>query len=544
MPMPPALCLRRPISLLGPIAWGLFALLTIGPVLGVMLQAAGRLAVGEPDAWMLLLPSERRLGLLATSLASSLGVTAGTTLIGTLAALAVLRRAAARPRLGSTAASALVAALALWAITPPYLHALAGMEAGNVLRSALRGLGLEASLPEAPGWLAAALAQGFALLPFSIAAALVGFLSLGRAEIEAGILLAPGPRVFRRIALPLAAPALTVGAAAVFVLALLDYSTPSLFGRSSYAMEIVAEYGASHAAWRAAVLALPLIGLAALAIAVALVAARRSGPALNLTETLSLARHRPIGPSPLAEGAGALLACGYAALFLALVLGGLTLGSALPGLVWDARRDLAITLMDAALAALLALPLAAAIGWSLAAPRAPIHRALLWAIVLLPLALPPALTGVGIAEALGRWAPQALRTSPSIPVLADLARFLPFAVLAVHARVRRIDPLLIDAARLARPPGPARWWWIEAPLTAPGLVAAFALVFCGSVGELEATLMSAAPGAGVLSMRVFNFLHYGASETVAALGLVLGALVWGVAALALWAMSRGAGRGR
>jgi len=61
---------------------------------------------------------------------------------------------------------------------------------------------------------------------------------------------------------------------------------------------------------------------------------------------------------------------------------------------------------------------------------------------------------------------------------------------------------------------------------APGLVAAFGLTFCGSIGELEATLMAAPHGAALLSMRVFNYLHYGVSETVAALGLVLVALVW------------------
>lgn len=526
-------------------AWVFYALVTLGPMASVTMQAVGRLVGGDPEALALLLPSQRRLGLLGNSLASSLGVTAFATVTGSLAALAFLGWAVGRPRAvtGRGLVATLVGGLVLWAITPPYLHALVGMEAGNGLRAAMRSAGIDVSLPELPGGLAAGLAQGFALLPLSIASAVVGFLSVGRAEMEVGLMLAPRTRVFRRIVLPLAAPALAVGAAAVFVFSLLDYSTPSLFGRSSYAMEIVAEYGASHAAWRAAVLALPMIGAAGLAIAAALAAVRGSGATRGASEEISLASHRPVGPSPLLEGVGVLLCSGYAVLFLSLVLAGLTLGSAIPGLVWDARRDLWITLVDAALAAGLALGPAAAIGWSLAAPRRRSSlRTALWVVVLLPLAVPPALTGVGIAELLGNWAPIWVRTSTLIPVFADLARYLPFAVLAVHARVRRIDTLLIDAARLQRRPGPRRWLWIEGPLCAPGLIAAFALVFCGSVGELEATLMSAAPGAGVLSMRVFNYLHYGASETVAALGLVLGAIVWLVAMAALRGIPRWIGR--
>jgi ABC-type Fe3+ transport system permease subunit len=37
--------------------------------------------------------------------------------------------------------------------------------------------------------------------------------------------------------------------------------------------------------------------------------------------------------------------------------------------------------------------------------------------------------------------------------------------------------------------------------------------------------MTAAPGGGVLSLRIYNYLHYGASDIVARLGLILALLV-------------------
>lgn len=525
-------------------AWAFYVAVTLAPVLAVAGRGLARLVAGDAEAWGLLLPSTRRLWLLVDSLAASLAVTAFTTIIGMLAAAAFLRRIAAGDGAAPRGASLLPAALILWAITPPYLHALVGMEAGNALAAALRAIGLTVAPAQWPGWLAAFAAQAFALLPISLAAASVGLLGVGRAEFEAGRMLAGRGRVFLRVVLPLAAPATAAGAAAVFVLALLDHATPSLFGRASHAMEIVAEHAATRLAWRAAILALPLILIAGLAIAAASIAVRRGGRALTGTVAMRIAEARPLGPSPVAESLAAAIVLGYAALFVGLAAAGLGLGTALPRLIWEVRRDLATTLVDAVLAGLLALGPAALIGWHLAAGegraagRTVVGRGAAWVVVLLPLAVPPALIGVGIAEVLADHAPMALRTSPLVAIWAHLARFLPFAVLVVHAAVRRVDPALIDAARLHRPSAPARWRRIEGPLSMSGLVAAFALVFCGAVGELEATLLSAAPGAGLLSMRVFNYLHYGASDTVAALGLVLGAIVWVAAVTALRAIGR------
>jgi ABC-type Fe3+ transport system permease subunit len=371
--IPPCRWCPTPGRVLLALGWAVFLGLTFGPVAGLFAEAAARLAAGEPEASAALVPSARQRALLGRSLALAGGVAVFAGLVGSLAALALLRRLA-HGRGSRLLRAGLLAALVLWVVTPPYLHALAGMEAGNWMRAALSGLGAPSRLiPDLPGPVSALLAQGFALMPIAMVAAAIGFLSVERDLIDAAMLLGPGHRVFLRIVLPLAAPAIFAGSGAVFVFSLIDYSTPSLFGLSSYAMEIVAEYSASRAPWRAALIALPLI----------------------------------------------------------------------------------------------------------------------------------AITG-----------------------------------LVIHAQMRRVDPLLIDAARLQRPPGPARWLRIELPLAAPGLAAAAGLVFCASIGELDATMMTAAPGQGVLSMLVFNYLHYGVSETVAALGLLLAAIVWTAAALGLWLAGR------
>jgi iron(III) transport system permease protein len=46
-------------------------------------------------------------------------------------------------------------------------------------------------------------------------------------------------------------------------------------------------------------------------------------------------------------------------------------------------------------------------------------------------------------------------------------------------------------------------------------------VFAVSTGELGATLIVAPPGYSTLTMRIYSYLHYGASESVAGLCFIM-----------------------
>jgi iron(III) transport system permease protein len=54
-----------------------------------------------------------------------------------------------------------------------------------------------------------------------------------------------------------------------------------------------------------------------------------------------------------------------------------------------------------------------------------------------------------------------------------------------------------------------------------GLTASGCLVFILSAGELGATLIVTPPGRGTITMKIYNYLHYGASDTVASLCLIM-----------------------
>jgi len=170
-------------------------------------------------------------------------------------------------------------------------------------------------------------------------------------------------------------------------------------------------------------------------------------------------------------------------------------------------------------AAALCLPFALAVAPMLTRGGATGRR--WWALVALPLAVPAPLVGIGLILFWNRPAFDAVYGGAAMPVLAGAVRFLPLAAVVVAAQLRRIDPLLIDAAQVFQARPASGWLQVRLPMLAPGLIAAAGLVFALTLGELGATLLVAPPGQGTLTIRIYNYLHFGASDAVAGLCLLM-----------------------
>src|SRR5207249_4218116 len=100
-----------------------------------------------------------------------------------------------------------------------------------------------------------------------------------------------------------------------------------------------------------------------------------------------------------------------------------------------------------------------------------------------------------------------------------------------HA-LRSVDRDLSDSARLE---GASRWQLLRHvhwPQVAPQLGAAWYLTYLFCLWDAETLILIMPPGAETLSVRVFNFLHYGHNPQVNALCLIL--LLIAVAPLALF----------
>jgi molybdate transport system permease protein len=192
------------------------------------------------------------------------------------------------------------------------------------------------------------------------------------------------------------------------------------------------------------------------------------------------------------------------------------------------RLSLTTSLSATAVALVLGLPLA----WVLARTDLP-GRAVVRALVLLPMVLPPVVGGVALLSAfsrrspLGSWLYDAfgiqLTFSPAGVVLAEAFVALPFFVITVEAALRQADPRYeqVAASLGARPATVFRR--VTLPTIAPAVVAGAVLAWARALGEFGATITFAGNIAGrtrTLPLAVYLALESD-PEAAIALSLVL-----------------------
>jgi iron(III) transport system permease protein len=505
----------------------MFLLVVLAPLLVLLIRLVPSLSNGNIQWLTLAVPSGRRLVLLLNSLGFAAAVAIAGVILGTLGGIILWRW-------DTGWRSYLRWLVIVLAPIPPYIHALAWTSSAYAVNSALQAIGL----PTIPlqGWLGSWWVQLMSLAPIAVGLALVGLKSVEPLLIDSARMMRSDISSLIKIILPLAAPALLAGGGVLFLLSLIDYSVPSLFNLNVYSLEIFAEYSASNEPVRALLLSLPLLIIAVAVVLVSMSALKNA--ALSSAWHIPAWKTSPTWPKWLVT----LLWLAMVALATQVAVPLVSLTAAVgtwPGLVSaiaSAHREITFTFWIDILVVVICLPLALAVARELVSSKR--WATLLWILVIAPLAIPPPLVGIGLIAIWNRPLFFDVYDSSLMPVLASLARFSPLAVIVLVAQLRRINPLLIDAARMLQTSHWQTWTRIWLPMLSPGLLAAAGIVFALTTSELGATLLVAPPGQATLTMRIYNFLHYGASGTVAGLCLMMSVTILAAGIVAVLALGK------
>lgn len=487
------------------LATTLFFLLLLSPLIGLLFDLLQTFMTGSADLVTPLLLSPRRTGLLIASIGFAAAVAGAGIVIGILFISGMYRLP------GKLFYGVLLLLLSLAGI-PPYIHALTWSEVIQVAGNALPGL-------PTTGWLISFWVELMALLPLSLLLTWVAFASIDIRLVDAGRLVRSDLTVFRSIMLPLATPALGAAFGFVFLICCTDYSVPSLFGADVYALDIFAQFSASNSAAQAFLYALPLL----LVTLIVMIACRSGIRTLAQTPTRFLGRfgNPPVFPPwfrLLQATAAILLGIQIFVLFSGLIL---AVGSpeTFVTSVRMAENELVYSLLTAVLVILMSLPLALAAAQELKKPGLP--GAVAWGIVLIPLAVPAPLIGIGMITMGNLPVLSAMYPALIMPSIVSVTKFAPFATIILFIQMRFIDPLLFDAASIFSPSRTDALTRIHLPLFAPGLVVSAGILAALTLAELGATLIVAPPGHATITMRIYNYLHYGSSSDVAGLCLMV-----------------------
>jgi len=157
-------------------------------------------------------------------------------------------------------------------------------------------------------------------------------------------------------------------------------------------------------------------------------------------------------------------------------------------------------------------------------------RRILDYLAILPLGLPGTVMAVGILLAFIRL-PIPIYGTLWILLAAYVARFIPLATRSANATFRQIDPSLEEAGRITG----ASWLHairrILIPLSRPGLLVAFLLVFIPAFGELSATILLYTGGTETIAIAIYRLNDLGQLEVVSALAVFTIVVVLTLAAL-------------
>jgi iron(III) transport system permease protein len=492
-----------------------FVLIVLGPLLALIAQIIPSISAGNLEWLKLAIPVGRRLVLLINSLVFAASVAVAGVVLGILGG-SLLWRWDAGWR------GYLRWLIIVLAPIPPYIHALAWTSTIYAVNSWLQKIGL----PPLPvqGWVTAWWIQLMSLTPIAIGLALIGLKSVEPLLIDAGRIMRSDAVNLFRVILPLAAPALLAGGGVLFLLSLLDYSVPSLVNLNVYSLEIFAEFSASNQPVRALLLSFPILLIAVVVIFASLSPLRNA--AQSTSWRMPTWKVAPAWPKWLVILQWLALAVLVAQIVVPMVSLSADVGTwnSMASAIKMASREINFTFWVSLIVALICLPIALAVARELVVSRK--WEKLIWLLVITPLAIPPSLIGIGLITIWNRPLVFQVYGTGIMPVLAGLARFTPIAVIVLAAQLRSLNPLFIDAARILQTNRWQTWKQIWLPMLAPGFLASAGIVFALTLGELGATLLIAPPGQATLTIRIYNFLHYGASSVVAGLCLMMAVVIF------------------
>jgi iron(III) transport system permease protein len=389
------------------------------------------------------------------------------------------------------------------------------------------GFGWVSLEPGLHGYLAAVMIMTLSLYPLVYLPVAGALARLDGGLEESARTLGLGPwRTFWRVTLRQIWPAALGGCLLVTLALLAEYGAFEIVQYQTFTVEIFTEFKLGFDAVGACVLSLVLVLLSVMVLGgeLALGArgrAWRTGPgARRAPPRVRLGRRTP-----------AVLA-GLAGLIV------LALGVPIGSLVYWMIRGSSSTLPSSSILSALAHTVeysaaAAVLATALAVPVSALairHRnrftVLIERLAYLPMALPGLVIALGLVAFTVRHALALYQGSLEL-IVAYAILFLPLAIVGVRSAMAQASPRLEEIGR-SLGCGPAQAWRrVTLPLIAPGLAAAFALVFISAATELTATLLLRPTGVNTLATQFWAYtseLSYGAAAPYAAAMVAISAV--------------------
>jgi iron(III) transport system permease protein len=487
---------------------GLFGVISLLPIFYMFLAPLWSAAADSFNTHPLM--ESRHLALVRNSIGLAGGVAFCCAILGTVYAFLVTRTDLFGKK---TFAGLFIAPI----LIPPYIHAIVWTHLDPFLKSIFH-----LDIHSLGGCI---FVLTLAYFPFVVLTSAAGLQTVDRRKEEAALL---GSEVFpmlRRITLPLAAPHIFAGVTFVFIFSIIDVGVPDILRVNVYPLEIFIQFSAFYDEWAATILSAPLVSLTLILILI-----QKWHMKGRSYVQIGGGRQPPI---QFHLGIWQGLSVGFC-FFILSVSFGVPIGvllikaggiSSYIRVISTSVGQIGYSLILALMGAFLTVALGVCMGYL-------IERLKGWKgltislLAVVPLAVPATTLGIGLIGVWNRSLTDVIYGSSIIVLIAYIARFIPYASLVAAAGISQVSIKLEEAALLAGSSWQRILLRILFPLTKRHLMAGFFIVFILAFGDLSTTLLVMPPGRETIPIKIYNLMHYGADNLVAALCVILIGLIF------------------
>ncbi len=355
--------------------------------------------------------------------------------------------------------------------------------------------------------------EAFAFLPISILFHLIGMESVDCDKLAMAQVYANDNRAVWRILLPSVLPYEYGVAGLICILSITEFSVPSMFQYTTFALDLFSEYSRTGSAVNAYLQSVPLILLLVLPVSWLIADVRHFSLRPGRKAICRLKLTGSVKAVSVFAFCISVLQIVFPILVLIITSGSLQNILACLSLIEDSiLTSFSTALCGGALCAFLA--------------SLPIRflekkgKIAFWILAVYTIVIPGAVQATGFLKITNSLGLIALSRSILQTAIGCALYFVPFLVMWIFAARKRMDRRTVEMADVLAIDRFSQFR-CKSRLYAPVYVMAFAIAFFLTFAQESIPIVLMAPGLETVTVKIYNYLHYGASEYVSAFSLIV-----------------------
>lgn len=392
---------------------------------------------------------------------------------------------------------------------PYYLYALSWMYLirflagwnGDLLKYSMQGFG------------ACLFVEVMTYIPLAMLFALIGLESINESNVEMAVIYKESNAVIKSVILKAITPYLIAAAGCILVLSVTDFSVPSMFQYNTYTLEIFSTYSRTGSVGQVYIMAIPLFAVLFVPFLWLISGIRKVGMPQIGQKQCRIRLHG--GMKVLSVFSFVLVLLQIA---IPLVMYSIHVESFAN--LWKSflmiKNELLLSTGIAVISAIIAVTVVLlpaqwlterkSVGW--------------WILLLFSMIIPGAIHAIGLLFCINGSPVSFISRTILLPALGCAIKFAPILLLWCTVVYKRMDKKRLELAMVLANKS-SDILKIKYRMLLTGLLCVMALAFFMAIGEEGVMLVLMAPGKEAASVKIYNYLHYGASEYVSGFCLII-----------------------